>query len=64
MAISVKNSNLLNRASCSDGTKVVCQHFNVHFSVAHGGRSGINQHLHSQKHRDAEKTLASVKNIG
>jgi hypothetical protein len=36
--------------------KVVCQHFNVHFSVAHGGRSDISQHLRSQKHKDAEKT--------
>jgi hypothetical protein len=42
---------------------VVCQHFNVHFSIANGGRSDINQHLRSQKHKDAEKTLASVKNI-
>jgi hypothetical protein len=42
---------------------VVCQHCNVHFSVAHGGRSDINQHLRSQKHKDAEKTLSSVKNI-
>jgi hypothetical protein len=48
---------------CSDGTKVVCQHINVHFSVAHGGRSDISQHLHSQIHKDAEKTVASVKNI-
>jgi hypothetical protein len=48
---------------CSDGTKVICQHCNVHFSVAHGRRSDISQHLHSQKHKDAEKTLASVKNI-
>jgi hypothetical protein len=31
----------------SDKTKVVCQHFNVHFSVAHGDRSDINQHLRS-----------------
>jgi hypothetical protein len=48
---------------CSDGTRVVCQHFNFHFPVAHGGRSDINQHLRSQKHKDAEKTLASVKHI-
>jgi hypothetical protein len=48
---------------CSDGTKLVCQHINVHFSVAHGGRSDINGHLRSQKHKDAEKTVASVKNI-
>jgi hypothetical protein len=48
---------------CSDGTKVVCQHCNVHFSAAHRGRSDINDHLHSQKHKDAEKILASVKNI-
>jgi undecaprenyl pyrophosphate synthase len=47
----------------SDETKMVCQHFNVHFSFAYGGRSDINHHLHSQKHKDAEKTLASVKNI-
>jgi glutaredoxin-related protein len=48
---------------CSDERKVVCQHCNVHFSVAHGGRSDIKQHLRSQKHKDAEKTMASVKNI-
>jgi hypothetical protein len=42
---------------------VVCQHCNVQFSVAHGDRSDINQRLRSQKHKDAEKTLASVKNI-
>jgi hypothetical protein len=47
----------------SEGTKVVCQHCNVHFSVAHGGRSDIIQHLRSKKHKDAEKTVASVKNI-
>lgn len=49
--------------SCSNKTKVVCQHCSVHFSVAHGGRSDIKQHLRSQKHQDAEKTLVSVKNI-
>jgi hypothetical protein len=41
----------------SDGTKVVCQHCNhcdVHFSVARGGRSDVNQHLRSQKRKDAE----------
>ena len=48
---------------CSDGTKVVCQLCNVRFSVAHGGRSDINQHLRSQKHKDAEKNQASVKHI-
>jgi hypothetical protein len=48
---------------CRDGTKVVCQHCNVHFSFPHGGRRNINQHLHSQKHKDSEKTPASVKNI-
>jgi hypothetical protein len=42
---------------------VVCEHSNVHFPVVHGGRSDINQHLRSQKHTDAEKILASVKNI-
>jgi hypothetical protein len=42
---------------------VVCEHCNAHFSVALGGRSDINQHLRSQKHKDAEKTLASLKNI-
>jgi hypothetical protein len=42
---------------------VVCQHCNVHFSVPHGGRSNVNQHLRSQKYKEAEKTLASVKNI-
>jgi hypothetical protein len=42
---------------CNDGTKVVCQHCNDQFSVAHGGRSEINQHLCSQKHKDAEKTV-------
>jgi acetylglutamate kinase len=36
---------------------VACQHCNAHFSVVHGGRSDINQHLCSQKHKDAEKTL-------
>jgi hypothetical protein len=48
---------------CSDGTKVACQPFNVHSSVAYGSRSDINQHLRSQKHKDAEKTPASDKNI-
>jgi hypothetical protein len=54
---------------CSVGTKAVCQRSNrsnVHFSVAHGGRSDINQHLRdvrSQEHKVAGKTLASVKNI-
>jgi hypothetical protein len=48
---------------CSDGTKVVCQYCNVHSSLVHGGRSDVNQHLRSQKHKDAEKTLVSVKNI-
>lgn len=42
---------------------MVCQHSNGHFSVARGGRSDINQQLQSQKHRDAEKILASAKNI-
>jgi hypothetical protein len=40
---------------CSDGTKVEYQHCNVQFSVAHGGRNDINQHLGSQKHRDDKK---------
>jgi hypothetical protein len=42
---------------------VIYQHFNVHYPVAHGGRSDINQHLRSQIHKHAERTLASVKNI-
>jgi hypothetical protein len=43
---------------------VGCQHCNVYFFVARGGRSDIDQHLLcSQKHKDAEKTLVSVKNI-
>jgi hypothetical protein len=48
---------------CNDGTKVICQHYNVHFSVAYGGRSDINQHLLSQKHKDSEKTSSSCKSI-
>ena len=46
-----------------DGTKVVGQQCNVHFSVLHGGRSDINQHLQSQKHKEAEKAIASTGNI-
>ena len=46
-----------------DGTKVVCQQCNAHFSVSHGGRSDINQHLQSQKHKEAEKAMASAGNI-
>ena len=46
-----------------DGTKVVCQQCNTHFSVSHGGRSNINQHLQSQKHKEAEKAMASAGNI-
>ena len=46
-----------------DGTKVVCQHCNTHFSVSHGGRSDINQHLQIQKHKEAEKAMASAGNI-
>jgi hypothetical protein len=42
---------------CDDGTKVVCQHCNAHFSIAHGARNNINQHQHSQKQKNAEKTL-------
>jgi hypothetical protein len=41
---------------CTDGTKVVCQHCNVHFSVVNGARIDINQHLCSQKHKEAKKT--------
>ena len=47
-----------------DGTKVVCQQCNAHFCVSHGGRSDINQHLQSQKHKEAEKAIASAGNIG
>ena len=47
-----------------DGTKAVCQQCNAHFSVSHGGRSDINQHLQSQKHKEAEKAMASAVNIG
>ena len=46
-----------------DGTKVVCQQCNAHFSVSHGGRSDINQHLQSQKHQEAAKAMASTGNI-
>jgi hypothetical protein len=59
----------LSYGTASDGTKWYanrCQHRDVRFSVAHGGRSNINQHLRSQIHKDAEKpekTPASVKNI-
>jgi hypothetical protein len=42
---------------------VVCQHCHVHFSVAPGGRRDIIQHLRSQKHKDAETTVASIKSI-
>jgi hypothetical protein len=64
MMISRKNSNLLNRPSCL----VMEQKWYANtvmfiFSITHGERRDINQHLHSQKHRDAEKTLAAVKNI-
>jgi hypothetical protein len=48
---------------CNDGKKVICQHCNVHFSIAHGGTSDINQHLRRQKHKDSEKTLSSCKSI-
>jgi hypothetical protein len=42
---------------------VIFQHCYVHSSVAQGGRSDINQHLRSQKHKDAEKVLTSIKNV-
>ena len=38
-----------------DGTKVVCQQCNAHFSVSHGDRSDINQHLQSQNTRKLKK---------
>jgi hypothetical protein len=30
---------------CSDGTKVVCQYCNVHFTVARGGGSDVNMYV-------------------
>ena len=47
-----------------DKTKVVCQQCNAHFSVSYEGRSDINQHLQSQKHKEAEKAMTSAGNIG
>ena len=44
--------------------KVVCQQCNARFSVSHGERSDINQNLQCQKHKEAEKAVASAGNIG
>nr|XP_045603526.1 uncharacterized protein LOC123761553 [Procambarus clarkii] len=43
-----------------DGTRVVCQLCKIYFSVARRGRNDIQLHLHSQKHKDVVKTLASM----
>ncbi|XP_069186857.1 uncharacterized protein [Procambarus clarkii] len=43
-----------------DGTRVVCQLCKIYFSVARRGRNDIQLHLHSQKHQDVVKTLASM----
>lgn len=45
------------------GTKMVSQHCNICFSIVCGDRRDNNQHLSSQKYRDAELTLAPVKHI-
>ena len=64
ITISRKNSSLSNLTSCSMMEPEYYVNVVIHFSVSHGGRSDINQHLQSQKHKDAEKVLTLEGNIG
>ncbi|XP_062538709.1 uncharacterized protein LOC134206983 [Armigeres subalbatus] len=47
----------------SDCTRVICTQFGGNFSVAHGGKSDISQHLRSQRHKSVERAVVSARPI-
>ncbi|XP_074857908.1 uncharacterized protein LOC142017138 [Carettochelys insculpta] len=46
-----------------DNSQVICQTCGAHFSIAHGGRNDITQHLQTKKHKRAEQTKCETPSV-
>lgn len=50
-------------ASSNQGDRVRCSHCNTEFSVAHGGRSDIKDHVKSNKHKNSLSAAATSSKV-
>ncbi|XP_074838055.1 uncharacterized protein LOC142004356 isoform X2 [Carettochelys insculpta] len=50
-------------SSVSDNSQVICQTCGARFSIAHGGRNDITQHLRTKKHKRAERTQCATPRV-
>lgn len=58
-----KEFKFLKRESLSEASKLRCDICGARFSIAHGGRADITQHMHTKKHMDAAKSKCATPSV-